>query len=237
MLYNRKNITLLIALLFAGFNLYWQDSTLVGQSIKWDLVKCIDYAKKNNIQINSSRLDQKTSQQEYLLAKAGRLPDLSATASQTFAHGNNVTNYNGTFGSGFTSQGAYGLNANITIFNGGYVNNNIAQKNLSVEQRNYTITQRENEITLQITQAYLAILLDKENITYYTDLVSTSSAQVKLEQQRYNVGSVAKKDLIQLQAQAASDQYSLVNEQNTERGDLLTLKQLLLIPTDTHFDI
>jgi len=27
-------------------NLYAQDSTLVGTSIKWDLVKCIDYAKK-----------------------------------------------------------------------------------------------------------------------------------------------------------------------------------------------
>src|ERR1700744_1372681 len=192
MLYNRKNITLLLLLLFACFKLQAQDSTLVGQSIKWDLVKCIDYAKKNNIQINSSRLDQKTSQQEYLLAKAGRLPGVSATASQTLAHGNNVTNYNGTFGSGFTSQGAYGLNANITIFNGGYVNNNIAQKNLSVEQSNYTIIQQENDITLQITQAYLAILLDKENITYYTDLVNTAQAQVKREQQRYDVGSLAR---------------------------------------------
>lgn len=237
MLYNRKNITLLTLLLFACFKLHAQDSTLVGQSIKWDLVKCIDYAKKNNIQINSSRLDQKTSQQEYLLAKAGRLPNLSATASQTFAHGNNVTNYNGTIGSGFTSQGSYGLNSNITIFNGGYINNTISQKNLAVQQSNYTIIQQENDITLQITQAYLAILLDKENITYYTDLVTTSSAQVKLEQQRYNVGSVARKDLIQLQAQAAADQYSLVSEKNTERGDVLTLKQLLLLPTDTHFDV
>src|ERR1700744_1112488 len=116
MLYNRKNITLLLLLLFACFKLQAQDSTLVGQSIKWDLVKCIDYAKKNNIQINSTRLNQKTSQQEYLLAKAGRLPDLSASASQTFAHGNNVTNYNGTIGSGFTSSGSYGVNSNITLF-------------------------------------------------------------------------------------------------------------------------
>src|ERR1700742_2286818 len=137
MLYNRKNITLLIILLLGCIKLHAQDSTLVGQNIKWDLVKCIEYAKKNNIQINSTRLDQKTAQQEYLLAKGGRLPDLSASASQTFAHGNNVTNYNGTIGSGFTSQGAYGLNSNITIFNGGYINNNIAQKNLSVEQSNY----------------------------------------------------------------------------------------------------
>jgi outer membrane protein len=233
----QKNITLLLVLLFSCFNIYAQDSTLVGKTLQWDLVKCIDYAKKNNIQINSIRLNQQTSQQQYLLAKAARLPNLSASASETFAHGNNVTSYNGSLGSRYTSQGSYGVNSNVTLYNGNAITNTILQANLSVQQSNYAIIQQENDITLQITQAYLAILLDKENIIYDTDLVNTSAAQTKLEQQRYNVGSVARKDLIQLQAQQAADQYTLVNQQNTERGDLLTLKQLLLLPTDTHFDI
>ena len=210
---------------------------MVGKTLQWDLVKCIDYAKKNNIQINSIRLNQQTSQQQYLLAKAARLPNLSASASETFAHGNNVTSYNGSLGSRYTSQGSYGVNSNVTLYNGNAITNTILQANLAVQQSNYAIIQQENDITLQITQAYLAILLDKENIIYDTDLVNTSAAQTKLEQQRYNVGSVARKDLIQLQAQQAADQYTLVNQQNTERGDLLTLKQLLLLPTDTHFDI
>jgi outer membrane protein len=237
MLLKQKNITLLLVLLFSCFNIYAQDSTLVGKTLQWDLVKCIDYAKKNNIQINSIRLNQQTSQQQYLLAKAARLPNLSASASETFAHGNNVTSYNGSLGSRYTSQGSYGVNSNVTLYNGNAITNTILQANLAVQQSNYAIIQQENDITLQITQAYLAILLDKENIIYDTDLVNTSAAQTKLEQQRYNVGSVARKDLIQLQAQQAADQYTLVNQQNTERGDLLTLKQLLLLPTDTHFDI
>jgi len=237
MLFKTKNIILPLLLLLGCFNTYAQDSTLVGKNIQWDLVKCIDYAKKNNIQINSIRLNQQTSQQQYLLAKASRLPNLSASVGETFAHGNNVTSYNGTLGSRFTTQGSYGLNSNVTLFNGSLINNTISQANLSVQQANYAIVQQENDITLQITQAYLAILLDKENLIYDTDLVNTSIAQTKLEQQRYNVGSVARKDLIQLQAQQAADQYTLVNQKNTERGDLLTLKQLLLLPTDTHFDI
>ena len=233
----KKNIILLLFLIPTCFRLQAQDSTLVGTTLKWDLIKCIDYAQKNNIQINSIRLNQETSQQQYLLAKAARLPNLTATAGQTFAHGNNVTSYNGTIGSGFTSSGSYGATSNITLYNGGLVNNTITQANLSVQQANYAIITQEDDITLQITQAYLAILLDKENLIYDIDLVNTSSAQTKLEQQRYDVGSVARKDLIQLQAQQAADQYTMVNQQNTERGDLLTLKQLLLLPTDTHFDI
>ncbi|MDB5086688.1 MAG: bepC 1 [Mucilaginibacter sp.] len=228
--------------MLAGFNtLQAQDSTLIGKPINWDLVKCIDYAKKNNIQINTLRLSQQISQQEYLLSRAARLPDLSGSASQSFEHsktnGSFNTNISTSSGSGFTASGSYGLSSNITLYNGNYLNNNIQQKNLSVQSANLNIIQQENDITLQITQAYLTILLDKENIIYDTDLVNTTQAQVKLEQQRYNVGSVARAALIQLQAQQANDQYTLVNAKNTERGDLLTLKQLLLLPSDVDFDI
>jgi len=241
---NRKQIILFFLLLVSFSRLHAQDSTLVGKSISWDLVKCIDYAKKNNIQINSLRLSAQTSQQQYLLAKAARLPNLSGSASQNFEHAktnggnsNNNSFTTGGTGSGLTASGAYSLNSNITLYNGGTITNTIQQTNLQVQSANLTVLQQENDITLQITQAYLTILLDKENIVYDTDLVNTSQAQVKLEQQRYDVGSVARYALIQLQAQHATDQYTLTHAQNTERGDLLTLKQLLLLPSDVNFDV
>ncbi|MGN6181515.1 MAG: TolC family protein [Mucilaginibacter sp.] len=233
----KKINSLLFILLCTCSGLYAQDSTLVGKSVIWDLDQCIAYAKKNNIQINTTRLSQQTSQQQYLLAKAAKLPNLTGSASETIAHGSNITSYSSTLGSHFTTQGSYGLNSGITLFNGGLLNNTVAQANLAVSEANYAIIQQENNITLQITQAYLQVLLDKENLIYYNDLVKTSMAQTKLEQQRYNVGSVARKDLIQLQADQATDEYTLVQGQNAERGDLLTLKQLLLVPTDTYFDI
>jgi len=208
-----------------------QDSTLMGTTQKWDLEKCIAYAKKNNIQVNTLRLSQLTSQQEYLLARAARLPNLAGTVTQNFEHGRS----NG--GSGFSASGNYGLNSSVTLYNGNYINNNILQKNLSVESANLSIIEQENDITLQVTQAYLTILLDKENIGYDTDLVNTATAQVKVEQQKYDVGAVARYALIQLQAQLANDQYTLVNEQNAERGDILTLKQLLVLPVDVNFDV
>jgi outer membrane protein len=241
---NHKKIIPLFLLLACFSHLYAQDSTLVGKTITWDLVKCIDYAKKNNIQINSLRLSAQSSQQQYLLAKAARLPNLSGSASQNFEHAktnggnsNNNSFTTGGTGSGLTASGAYSLNSNITLYNGGSITNTIQQTNLQVQSANLSVLQQENDVTLQITQAYLTVLLDKENIVYETDLVNTSQAQVKLEQQRYNVGSVARYALIQLQAQHATDQYTLINAQNTERGDLLTLKQLLLLPSDVNFDV
>lgn len=209
-----------------------QDSTLIGQPLRWDIVKCIEYAKQNNIQINQLRLTQKIAEQESLLARASRLPDLNGSASQDFTHGGNLNN-----GKKFAASGNYGLSSSVTVFNGSYINNNIAQKNLQMQSANLGIIQQENDVTLQITQAYLAILLDKENVIYNNDVVSTSQAQVKNYQQRYDAGSVARVSLVQLQAQLAGDQYNLVTIKNQERQDILTLKQLLLLPTDADFDI
>jgi outer membrane protein len=242
MLCKKINIFFILSL-FCCLKLKAQDSTLMGKTIKWDLVQCIEYAKKNNIQINSLRLSQLTSQQEYLLAKAARLPNLSGSASQNFEHSHGTSSRvdaNGNViggGSGFAASGSYGLNSSVTVYNGNYLNNTILQKNLAVQSANLSIIQQENDISLQITQAYLTILLDKENIIFDTDQVSTSQAQVKLEQQRYDVGSVARAALIQLQAQQATDQFTLVNAKNAQRGDLLTLKQLLVLPSDVDFDI
>jgi len=237
MIFKLKYLLLYISL-SSCLSAFAQDSTLINKPLRWNLPQCIDYAKKNNIQINSLRLSQQTAQQEYLLAKASRLPNLSGSASQNFTHSNAGNNSaNGGGGSGFGASGQYSLNSNVTLYNGNYINNNILQKNVEVASANLNIIQQENDITLQITQAYLTVLLDKENIVSDTSVVNTSKAQVKLEQERFNVGSVAKKDLIQIEAQNATDQYNLTTAMNTERGDLLTLKQLLLLPTDADFDI
>ena len=231
-----KYILPFLLLLVVHNNLQAQDSTLIGKSVIWDLTKCIGYAKDNNIQINSLRLTQKTSQQEFLLAKAAKLPDLAGAASQDFGHAN-TRGANGSGASGMYASGSYVLSSNVTLYNGNLINNNISQKNLAIESANLNIIQTENDVTLQVTQAYLAILLDKETVIYDQDLVAVSTAQVKQAQQKYDVGSIARKDLIQLQAQLSTDKYTLISIQNQERQDLLTLKQLLILPSDASFDI
>ena len=215
-----------------------QDSTLINQHVIWDLQQCIRYAIAHNIQINSLRLSRKVNEQDWLLAKASRLPNLSASLTANIEHANQQSsNTAQTNNKGFTSSGDYGFSSLAILYSGGAINNTILQKNDMLKSADLSVEQQENDITIRVTQAYLAILLDKETIIYDTDVLNTSRAQVQLEKQRYEVGSAAKKDLIQLQAQSASDEFALVSAQNAERGDLLTLKQLLIMPTEAKLDI
>ncbi|WP_199121458.1 TolC family protein [Pedobacter sp. ASV28] len=222
---------ILFNVLCSGINLFAQtDATQAPDQKKWSLTACIDTALKNNVQINTLRLAKLTSEQEYLLAKASRQPTLTGTFSQNYTHATSISGNSG-------SLGTYGLNSSVTLYNGNAINNTILQSNLTVQAANLDIVQQENDITLLVTQAYLAVLYDKENIIYNNSLLSTAQAQVKQVQLFYSAGSIAKNTLIQMQAQLATDQYTLVSAKNAERTDLLALRQLLLLDRNINFDV
>lgn len=216
--------------------LFAQDSA-TALPAKWDLQTCLDYAKKNNIQLNNLRLTAQSNEQDLLQSKAARYPNLIGSTSHTYTHSKNANPVVGGFQTQSSFSSSYSLNSSWTVYNGGYLNNDVKQKQLLVQSANLNLEQTENDITLQITQAYLNILLAKESIVYAEDLVKTSQAQVEQGQQQFNAGSIARIALVELQAQAATDKYNLVTAQSLRRQNLLTLKQLLQLPSDTTFDI
>jgi len=129
------------------------------------------------------------------------------------------------------------LNSSITLYNGGYLKNDIKAKQLSLESSNLTVEETANSVTLSVTQDFLNILLAKENIVALEDVLATSTTQLQQGQQRYDAGSISKKDLLQFQSQVATDNYNLVNARNTLELNIVNLKQLLQLPTKTVFDV
>lgn len=234
----RSNVLLLtgflIASLISNF-LEAQDTSIVNSRIQWDLSTTIAYAKQNNIQVNISRLDERLSEQDLLLARAARYPNLLGSASQSFTNSKNANPVVGGFQTQSNLAGNYAVNSAWTIYRGGYLNHDVQSKNLQFQAANMNVAVTQNDITLQITQAYLNILLAQENIIYTQELAKTSQTQYEHGKIRYNAGGISKKDLLQLEAQSAGDEYNLVTAQNQYRQNILTLKQIVQLPTTTDF--
>ncbi len=214
-----------------------QDSTLQNLPGQWSLEDCIAYAKKNNIQLNSLRLTAASTEQDLIQSRANRLPNLTGSVSQSLVNSNNTDPVVGGFQTQANFSSGYGLNSSIVLFNGGYLQNDIKAKELSVKSANLTIEETANNVTLSITQAFLNILLSKENITTLQEVLATSQAQLKQGQDRYNGGSISKKDFVQFEAQLATDNYNLVNAKNAYLLNVVTLKQLLQLPTNFNFEV
>ena len=204
---------------------------------RWDLQTCLDYAKKNNITLNSLRLSKASAEQNYLLSKAQQQPTLNGNGSLTYTHSKNANPVIG----GFQTQSSWANNfsatSSVTIWNGGFIRNDIRQKNLEIESANLNILTSVNDITLQITQAYLNILLAKETVVYAQDLINTTVAQVDQGRKEYEAGSIARNAYIELQAQLATDKYNLVTAQSAVRQNKLNLKVILQLPYQDSFDI
>ncbi|MFT4204375.1 MAG: TolC family protein [Chitinophagaceae bacterium] len=195
---------------------------------KWSLENCLSYAKEHNISINTLRLTQKTNEQSLILAKAATLPNLYGSLADDYTHYQK--------GSSGTT-GSLGLSSEMTLYNGGTLKNNVKINKLNIQTAGLDVEAAKNSISISIIQYFTNILMDKETIGYYQDLVTTDSAIVKQMEQKFNVGSAAKKDLIELTAQLASDQYTLTTARNTERTDKLYLKQLLQLPSYIQFEV
>ena len=223
-------------IIFAGELLESKISLSQNLPAIWTIQQCINYAKTNNIQVNSLRLTTSTNEQNLLLSKAAKNPNLSGTFSPTFTN-SKVNTLSGGVQAQSSLLNSYAAGSSVVLFNGGYLNNDIKQKELLVQSSGLDVQAEENSITLQITQAYLAILVAKENIIYLQDLVQTSQAQLDRGNIQFNAGSIARKDLVQLEAQLASDKYNLVTAQNSVRQTSLTLKQLLQLPSGYQINI
>lgn len=215
-----------------------QTSATAADQQPWSLQQCLDYAHQHNLQINTLRLSEEAARQDVVAAHGAQTPSLSATAGNTFTNANNSDgSSNGNLVNQLTSSGIYTLSSGIVLWNDGLIRNTIRQKDLLNQSAGLTVQQSENSITLQITQAYLNILLAKENQVYVENLVSTSDSIVTQAQLLYSAGSIAKAALLQLQAQLASDKYTLVQTQNAVRQNTMVLKQLLQLPSSTWFDV
>lgn len=214
-----------------------QDTLLQDVPAQWTLENSIAYAKKHSISVNTLKLTARSAGEDLLQSKAARLPNLTGAFSGSLVNSTNADPVVGGFQTQASFTNSYSLSSSIVLFNGGYLKNDIKAKDLSVKAATLDVAQTENDITLSITQAFLNVLLAKENIVYLEDVLSTSREQLKQGQQKFDAGSLSKKDFLQFQAQVASDEYNLVNAQNTLKQNTLTLKQILLLPTAYNFEV
>lgn len=230
----------LILLLLGGF----MASTSLHAQKEWTLQECIDYALANNIQINQSKITRAQNQLDVHQSKAALFPSLSFSTNQNgswrpFSESTvNLSNGTMTTTRNTTSyNGSYGLNANMTLWNGGRNTKNIKQSELTRDMSDLDIKQNENSIQEQITQLFVQILYETEAVQVNESILEGSIQQRDRAKVMVEVGSLAKVDLAQLEAQVSQDQYNVVNTKAQLENYKLQLKQLLEIVGPEDFNI
>lgn len=214
-----------------------------GQKV-WTLQECLDYALANNIQLQQKRITAASDHEDVLQSKAALFPSVSFSTNQNaswrpfaettinLAGGTMTTNSNTV-----SYNGSYGINANWTVWNGNRNTNTIKQNKLTEKIAELGVEQQANTIQEQIAQLYVQILYETEAVNVCREIIKSSMMQRDRAKTMVEVGSLARVDLVQLEAQVSQDEYSLVSAQSQLANYKLQLKQLLEIHDDETFDI
>lgn len=224
--------------LFLGFILLLGSVTVTAQQKAWTLEECISHALQNNIRIKQQEIMTKYQLSALEQSKLSLLPTINGSASHNYAFGRALdeTTYEFTENETVQSNNFY-AGSNVTLFHG-LVNYNTIQKNkyqlLASEQ---DLERFRDDISLSIALAYLQILLNQELVTATEAQVDLTRQQIERTGKMVEAGSVARGNLLDIEAQAAREELQLVNVQNQLTLSLLTLAQMLELPTADDFAV
>jgi outer membrane protein len=237
-----KTLNLLFAFAFLFFiqiRTLSQDTTMVlnEDTTKWSLEKCINYAIENNIQVKQMTLQTKSSESTLQQSKAGLLPSVNANAGYTLNYGRSVDLSDYQVTDNDFSYLSASINGYVTLFNGLQKYNTIKQNNYSLMSDLEELEDMKYNITLQVATAYLQILFDKELLEVANNQIEITRGQEQRTKILVEAGSLAKGNLLEIQAQLAQEDLNRINAENNLKTSYLNLTQLLELDTVDGFEV
>lgn len=222
-----KKILLPIGLLLASYQM---------QAEEWSLRKCVDYAIEHNISIKQRENVKRQQQLQLSNAKNSRLPNLDGSVSQNFSFGRGLTSDN-TYTNKSTSSTSFSLGTSVPLFTGLRIPNTIKLNQLNLEASTADLEKAKNDISVQVAQAYVQILYSMEIADVARRQVSIDSMQVVRLQAMIDNGKASEAELAQQKATLAQGRLTATQAQNQYEQAVLTLTQLLELPSADKFTV
>ena len=216
----RKHITLLL-LMSAVLT-----SMSAAAQERWSLEKCIQYAVDNNISIKQQENTIEQNEIALNTAKMSYLPDLNASASQSWSFGRGLSIDN-TYVNRNTSSTSFSLSTSVTLFDGLKTQNTVKLRKLNLEAATSDLKKAKEDISINVTSEYLQALYADELLQVAKNQVELSKAQLEQKRKMAANGKASESDVAQAKAQLAQDEMSVVQAQNDYNLAVLELSQLL----------
>jgi outer membrane protein len=212
--------------------------SLPAQMRQWSLEECIAHALENNTGVKQQHLQTLRQQNQLTMARLSLLPSLSGTGSWNMAFGRALDQTTYEFIDNQTViSGQIYAGSNITLFNGLRTYNNIVKSRYELVAAGYDLELIKDNLTLNVTLAYLQILLSRELVSVAENQLELTRQQIKRISDMVETGGLTRGSLLDIQAQAAKEEMHLTAMRNNLDLSTLALTQLMDIESVDGFDI
>jgi len=206
-----------------------------AQTKKWTLQECVNHAIENNITVKQAENSLLINEENIKAAKGAFLPSVGANVSQSLSLGN-VQVFSGSFVDRTSNNTNVGINASETIFNGFRNRNNYKQSILTLETDELELARIKDDISLNVVNAYLNILFNKENLVTAKKQFDFTNKQLTQVKELVDAGVQPKANINDVLATLSSDIQKVTVAENSLALAKLTLSQFLQVSFDG-FDV
>ena len=223
-------------LLVLSLAIFILDLTCYSQD-KWDLRKCVDYALANNISIKQADIQARLSRLTLSQSKLSQIPTLTVGTGLGVNSGNSLNQTTYTINNQTYLYNNYSLQANVTVFNGFYLRNLIAANRLAWQATLANSDKTKNDLSLNVANAYLQVLLTKEQSEASQLQLRLSQNQLEITRKQVNAGSLPELNAAELESQVAQDSSTYITSIGNVQQAILTLKAYMDLDASVPFEV
>ena len=209
--------------------------TAFAAAVEINLDKAIEMALKTNPTVKISEAESSVAKAQKDEAKASRWLSIDYThktarggyydpdpSSSQYAPRNSHTN-------GFT--------ASIPLYTGGKLSGTIEQAVQNYKSSEYGVDESYQAVKLSATNGYYAVLQAIDTVKLSKDSVERLSAHLQNVQAQYDVGVVAKVDVLRSQVELADAEQTLIKAQNAYDLAVADLNNIIGLPHGTDLNV
>ncbi len=202
----------------------------------WTLTDCIDHALKHNLTVRQGEISVQQREIELSTQKMRMLPGISASASENFSFGRGLTADN-TYDNANTTSTSFSLGGDMPIFSGMDITYGIKAGKLQLKSAVEDLAKAKEDISVAVAQAYVEILYNKEILKVAEIQAENDAYLLEAVKAKFAVGKVSDADVSAQQAALYQSLLSETQSRNNYNLSLLTLSQLLELPSPEGFEI
>eukprot|EP01136_Pigoraptor_vietnamica_P016760 Opistho-1_new@61088 len=198
-----------------------------GNETKLSLQEAVNIALKNNISVKQSENQLLLSNLQLKQSKDNRLPNANGSINESFNFGRSLDPFTNTYIEKNINYNSLSVNANVTIFNGFLLRNTILQNDLLLKATELDLQAMRENVSLQVVLAYLNILNAQDILVISQSQTQITALQIQRTDKLVQAGSLPQSNLLDLKAQLATEETTVINNQSTLDLAKLSLIQLL----------
>ncbi len=222
-------------LLYIGVLMFLVTLNMSAKKI-YTLQQCVDTALQNNRNVKQQDINRQSKAIAYEQARMDLLPNLNASADQSFMLGRSLIADN-TYKNVNSSQTSFNISSGIILFDGMKMKYNIDARKAEMKASEADLEKIKSDIELNVTVAFLQVLLYKENLQTLEAQLELTKQKIEQKTALVNAGKQPEGELYELKAQLAKEELNLTQAKNNHKLALLDLAQIIELDNFEDFDV